>query len=102
MDPAAAVTQQQPQLAMIQRMADDTATRIQRCITEGLFPVDLDRERAASLLLGAVHGPAVMGLTGRPPAGDPDAVALDLLNAAIASLRLDASGRESAPPAAHA
>lgn len=90
MDPAAAVSQGAPQIAQITRMAEDTRRRIERCMREGLFPPDLDTEQAATLLLGAVHGPAVMGLTGRPPAQGLDRTAHDLLDAAIASL---SSGR---------
>jgi hypothetical protein len=89
MDPAAAVTQQEPQLALIRRMGEDTARRIQRCVDEGIFPRDVNPIHVAELLLGAVHGPAVMGLTGRPTMQHVDSVAANLLDAAIVALCSD-------------
>jgi AcrR family transcriptional regulator len=87
MDPAAATSQQEPQIAMIRRMSDDVDRRLRRCIAEGLMPADLDLESAGTVLLAAVHGPAVMGLTGRPPSRALDAVARQLLDAAILGLQ---------------
>jgi hypothetical protein len=51
------------------------------------MPADLDLESAGTVLLAAVHGPAVMGLTGRPPSRALDAVARQLLDAAILGLQ---------------
>ena len=87
MDPAAATSQGEPQIAMIARMAEDVRGRFGRCIREGLFPADLDIDRAGSMLFSAVHGPAVIGLTGRPPEGQPDIIMRLLLNAAVLAFK---------------
>jgi AcrR family transcriptional regulator len=105
MDPAAAVTQQEPQIARIARMGADTARRIQRCKDEGIFPSTVDVARVATTLFNAVHGPAVMGLTGRPDAGAHlDAVASDLLDSVIFAVRsgtVCTSAVEAPPKTAH-
>lgn len=100
MDPAAATSQQAPQLAMIGRMVDDVRKRLERCIAEGLIPADVDLGQAASMLLSAVHGPAVIGLTGRPPSESLDTIARDLLDAAILGLQSGIARRTGAEPAA--
>jgi len=89
MDPVAATSQQEPQIAMILRMSEDVARRLQRCIREGLMPADLNIALAGSVLFAAVHGAAVMGLTGRPPSTQQalDAVSRHLLDAAILGLQ---------------
>lgn len=87
MDPAAATSQQEPQIAMILRMSEDVHKRMRRCIAEGLLPPDIDLNMASSVLFSAVHGPAVMGLTGRPPTDELDAVARHLLDAGIMGLQ---------------
>ncbi len=87
MDPAAATSQQEPQIAMILRMSEDVHKRMRRCIAEGLLPPDIDLIMASSVLFSAVHGPAVMGLTGRPPTDELDAVARHLLDAGIMGLQ---------------
>lgn len=97
MDPVAAMTQDEPQVAAITRMAQDTHRRFQRCIDEGIFPANLDIDRAGSLMVCAVHGPAVIGLTGRPPGVDADEVVLVMVNAMIQKLR---TGRVAMLPAA--
>lgn len=87
MDPAAATSQQEPQIAMILRMSEDVHKRMRRCVAEGLLPPDIDLALASSVLFSAVHGPAVMGLTGRPPTDALDAVARHLLDAGIMGLQ---------------
>lgn len=97
MDPAAAHAQQEPQRALIRRMGDDSEQRIQRCIDEGVFPADIDVEAAARMLIGGVHGPAVIGITGRPWEHDLDHTAADVLESMIAGLRLGKVARRRAP-----
>jgi len=89
MDPVAATSQQEPQIAMILRMSEDVGRRLQRCVREGLMPPDLNLDLAGSVLLAAVHGVAVMGLTGRPPLTREglDSIARHLLDSAILGLR---------------
>ncbi len=99
MDPAAATSQGEPQIAMIQRMTDDVQRRLQRCIREGLFPQDLDGLRADSMLFSAVHGPAVMGLTGRPVSDALDTVMRNLLDSAVLGLRAGLIRKNVEPPA---
>ncbi len=89
MDPAAATSQGEPQIALINRMAVDVRGRFGRCIREGLFPATLDIDRAANMLFSAVHGPAVIGLTGRPPESQPGISMRLLLNAAVLAFRSD-------------
>lgn len=101
MDPAAAVSQQAPQIEMIARMVADTNRRFKRCIDEGIFSANVDIGRAAALLFSAVHGPAVMGLTGRPAneTKDLDILASELLDAAILAIRSGAIGQCEPAPA---
>lgn len=87
MDPAAATSQQAPQVALIMRMSEDVNHRLRRCVNLGLMPGDMDFLRAGEILLAAVHGPAVMGLTGRPPIPNLDATAHALLDSAILGLQ---------------
>ena len=94
-DPTAATTQGEPQLALIGRMVRDVRLRLERCVREGLMPADIDYDLAQSVLFGAVHGPAVMGLTGRPGDGDYDLVARTALDAVIAGLRTGVARRTS-------
>ena len=83
---------------MIGRMVDDVRKRLERCIAEGLIPADVDLGQAASMLLSAVHGPAVIGLTGRPPSESLDTIARDLLDAAILGLQSGIARRTEAEP----
>ncbi len=99
MDPAAATSQQEPQLAMIMRMTEDVNRRLRRCIDLGLMPADLDFLRAGEILLSAVHGPAVIGLTGRPPALNLDTTVRALLDSAMLGLQ---HGLVRQPPAEEA
>jgi AcrR family transcriptional regulator len=94
MDPAAATILQTPQIPLLQRMKDDTHRRFQRCIDERIFPATLDIGNASAVLFGAVHGAAVLRLTGRPPsaARKADMIARTLLDHAISAMRAGAEG----------
>ena len=103
MDPAAATILQAPQMPLLERMKGDAHRRFQRCIDERIFPATLDIENASAVLFGAVHGAAVVRLTGRPPnaARKADMIARTLLDNAIGAMRAGAEGTaSSAPPRA--
>ena len=100
MDPAAATSQGEPQIALIARMAVDVQGRFGRGIREGLFPADLDIDQAGSMLFSAVHGLAVIGLTGRPPEGQPDIIMRLLLNAAVLAFKSGLVRHAPPPPVA--
>lgn len=74
--------------AFVGEMIDEACASVKRAIDAGLFPRDLDPEVAFHILWGAVHGPATAALCDRlAPDEDPDALAKDTLEAAIAGLR---------------
>jgi AcrR family transcriptional regulator len=87
MDPVAARNFQEPQLKVIQRLGLDAARRMQRCVDEGIFPADLDLRAAGTLMWSAVHGPAVIALTGIKTAMSTDQAAKDVMEAVIEALR---------------
>ena len=60
---------------------------VARCVDAGVFPRDLDVPAAFHILWAAVHGPAVLSISQRLGNGeDPDCLAADTLDAAIAGL----------------
>jgi AcrR family transcriptional regulator len=61
---------------------------IQRCIDTGAMPASVDPMSAVHTLWAAVHGAAALGLCDRlAPGEDPDALAVDTLNAVLAGLQ---------------
>jgi AcrR family transcriptional regulator len=69
-------------------MKRQVALRIQRAVDEGAFPAGMQPAAAFRVLMAAVHGAAVMCLCDRmAPDEDPDALARDTLEAALAGLR---------------
>jgi AcrR family transcriptional regulator len=74
--------------AFVQQMIDEVRAVIQRGIDAGLFPPDTDPDVAFHILWAAIHGPATVAVCDRlAPDENPDALAHDTLEAAIAGLR---------------
>jgi AcrR family transcriptional regulator len=72
---------------MLEKMDMATAV-IQRAIDAGVLPPHTDAATAFHILWAAVHGPATIALCNRlAPGEDPDALALDVFEAAFAGLR---------------
>ena len=72
----------------VQQMIEEVCAVIKRGIDEGVFPSDTDPDVAFHILWAAVHGPATVAVCDRlAPDEDPDALARDTLEAAIAGLR---------------
>ena len=67
---------------------DEVRSVIKRGIDAGLFPSDTDSDVAFHILWAAVHGAATIAVCDRlAPDENPDALAHDTLEAAIAGLR---------------
>ena len=74
--------------SFVHGMLQRAALLITRCVDEGSMPADTNAEVAFHILLAAVHGVAVLGLCKRvAPDEDPDLLARDTLEAALAGLR---------------
>ena len=74
--------------AFVQQMIDEVRAVIQRGIDAGLFPSGTDPDVAFHILWAAIHGPATVAVCDRlAPDENPDALAHDTLEAAIAGLR---------------
>ena len=74
--------------AYVEQMIDEVRGVIKRGIDAGLFPSDTDSDVAFHILWAAVHGPATIAVCDRlAPDENPDALARDTLEAAIAGLR---------------
>lgn len=74
--------------AFVTQMIGEVCEVIQRAVDAGYFPKDTDPEVAFHILWAAIHGPATTALCERlAPDEDPDALARDTLEAAIAGLR---------------
>lgn len=73
--------------AFLVEMMQDAERMVARCVDAGVFPRDLDVPAAFHILWAAVHGPAVLSICQRLGNGeDPDCLAADTLDAAIAGL----------------
>jgi AcrR family transcriptional regulator len=82
------ITEQWTGLAFVHQMLAFAAGRIKRCVDAGIFPPDTNAEVAMHLIWGALTGPAVIGSGCRlAPGEDPDALARDVLEMAIAGLK---------------
>ena len=72
----------------VREMKGRVASRIQRAVDEGAFPPGTPPDLVFAVLMAAVHGASVMRLCDRmAPGEDPDALARDTLEAALAGLR---------------
>lgn len=72
----------------VHEMIQDACAMLQRGVDAGVFPAATDAHVAFHILWAAVHGPATASLCERlAPDEDPDALARDTLEAAIAGLR---------------
>lgn len=72
----------------VEQMIDEVRALIQRAVDAGLFPADTNADVAFHILWAAVHGPATVAVCDRlAPDENPDALARDTLEAAIAGLR---------------
>ena len=81
------ITEQWSGLAFVHEVLALAESRIQRCIDAGIFPPHTNAAIAMHLLWGALTGPAVIGSGCRlAPGEDPDALARDVLELAIAGL----------------
>lgn len=72
----------------VREMKKSAAGRIQKCIDAGLFPPETSPDVVFRILSSAVYGVAVFRLSDRlAPGEDPEALARDALEAALAGLR---------------
>jgi len=72
----------------VEQMIDEVRALIQRAVDAGLFPADTNPDVAFHILWAAIHGPATVAVCDRlAPDENPDALARDTLEAAIAGLR---------------
>lgn len=82
------ISQQWEGFGFVEQMIDEVRALIQRAVDAGLFPADTNPDVAFHILWAAVHGPATVAVCDRlAPDEDPDALARDTLEAAIAGLR---------------
>ena len=82
------ITEQWSGMALVHEMLAFAAARIQRCIDERIF-APVDAMVAMHLMWAALTGPAVIGSGCRlAPGEDPDALARDVLELAIAGLKI--------------
>jgi len=72
----------------VEQMIDEIRALIKRAVDAGQFPSDTNPDVAFHILWAAVHGPATVAVCDRlAPDENPDALARDTLEAAIAGLR---------------
>ena len=73
---------------VLAEMWHDARALLVGCMRAGVFPAALDVDTAFHILWAAIHGPATLQLCQRlSPGEDPDLLAADTLNAAIAGLQ---------------
>jgi AcrR family transcriptional regulator len=86
------ITQQWEGFEFLQQMLAHAVDAIQKAIDAGAFPKTLSPNAAMHMLWASLVGPAVVGIRHRLASGeDYDALARDVLNAAIAGLQAGVS-----------
>jgi AcrR family transcriptional regulator len=82
------ISKEWERFGFVEQMIDEVCAVLQRGIDQGVFPGGMNPEVAFHILWAAVHGPATVAVCDRlGPDEDPDALARDTLEAAIAGLR---------------
>lgn len=82
------ISREWERFGFVEQMIDEVRALIQRAIDADQFPPDTDPDVAFHILWAAVHGPATVAVCDRlAPDENPDALARDTLEAAIAGLR---------------
>lgn len=86
------ISREWERFGFVEQMIDEVCAVLQRGIDADVFPRDMDPQVAFHILWAAVHGPATVAVCDRlAPDEDPDALARDTLEAAIAGLRAGVS-----------
>ena len=82
------ISREWERFGFVQQMIGEVCAVIQRAVDQAVFPAETKPEVAFHILWAAVHGPATVAVCDRlAPGEDPDALARDTLEAAIAGLR---------------
>jgi AcrR family transcriptional regulator len=82
------ITEQWAGMALVHEMLTVAANLIQKCVDRGIFAPGTDAAVAMHLVWAALTGPCVIGSGCRlAPGEDPDALARDVLELAIAGLK---------------
>jgi len=82
------ITQQWEGFEFLQQLLNNAVAGIQKAIDAGAFPATLSANAAMHMLWAGLIGPAVVGIRHRLATGeDYDALARDVLNAAIAGMQ---------------
>jgi AcrR family transcriptional regulator len=82
------ITEQWTVLAFVHEILAHASSLIERCTDAGLFPPDTNPGVVIHVLWAALTGPAVIGSGCRlAPGEDPDALARDVLETALAGVR---------------
>jgi AcrR family transcriptional regulator len=82
------ISREWEQFEFTRRGRDETAEVLERCIESGIFPRATNPDAVFHILAAAIHGAAVIRLSDRfIPQSAADALAHDVLEAAIAGLR---------------
>ena len=82
------ISREWERFSFVLEMTRGVSTLVQRCIDSGVFAAGTNPDAAFHVLWAATHGPAAIALCGRlSPGEDPDALARDAIETALAGLR---------------